>query len=111
MAAPCGASTISKVEQNGNEALVTEIEAIIKAADRAIEKQEWSSASELVKRGLDRLGNSYFSPGTIDDTSIKLLAAQDQERRGNVQNAVQVRHRILSERLMMFQRHLNIKRQ
>jgi hypothetical protein len=113
MAAQCSAATISKIEQamNNNEALATETEAIIDVADRAIEKQEWSSANELLKHGLDRLGNSYFSPGTIYDTSMKLLAAKVQERQGEVQNAVRVRRQILSERLMIFQGLLNIKRQ
>jgi hypothetical protein len=113
MGVPRGAATISEAGQpaNSSEALATEIEAILKAADRAIERQEWSSASGLLKRGLGRLGSSYFSPGTIDDSGMKLLAAEDQERRGHVQNAVRIRHRILSERLRMFQTQLYLRGQ
>ena len=95
---------------NSNEALANEVEALIKAAGQAIEKQELPLANDLLKRGLDRLGDSYAEPDGIDDSGQKLVAATVLEREGNLQSAVLIRYRILSERLIILRRRLKMAR-
>jgi two-component system, response regulator RpfG len=53
-----------------NEAVITEVEAILKTADQAISRQDWASANESLKKGLDTLGDRYISPTVDDDTGM-----------------------------------------
>jgi len=50
---------------------------------------------------LVELGDRYTRSDTIDDSGMKLIAADNQEKGGSPDNAAHVRRRILAERLEM----------
>jgi hypothetical protein len=52
-------------------------------------------ALDSCRLGLKNLGRQYTTPATIDDTSMKLIAAKLQEKEGKLSNAASVTCRIL----------------
>ena len=89
---------------NSNETLAKEVEAILKAAEQAIERQEWSLANALLKQGLDAVGDRYIVSNTIDDSGMKLVLAETEERKGALQTAAQIRRGVLASRLSLLRR-------
>lgn len=84
-----------------NQTLAKEVEAILKAAEQAIEKQEWPPANALLKQGLDVLGDRYISNNTIDDSGMKLVLAVADEKKGALQTAAHIRRSVLASRLSL----------
>lgn len=80
-------------------------EAHLADADAAINTTNWAYANRSLGEGLAALGNCYVvAPAiTIDETGMKLVAAQAEEKGGRVENAVQLRRRVLQTRLSMLQ--------
>lgn len=93
---------------NTNEALAREVETILKAAEQAIERQEWASANALLKRGLDALGDRYITIGTIDDSGMKLVLAVAEEKKGTLQTAAHIRRGVLASRLSLLRQKLGV---
>lgn len=89
---------------NSTEILTKEVETIVKKAEQAIERQDWSSANALLKQGLDAVGERYAVHNSIDDTGMKLLLADTEEQKGCLQTAAQIRQRILASRLLLLGR-------
>jgi hypothetical protein len=93
------------------EVLAKEIEAILTDAGKMIEKQEWKSANELLKRGLTILGDRFYPSDVIDgsgkdlvidDSGMELIIADDKESKGDFKIAAQIRYQSLSDRLGRF---------
>ena len=87
---------------NTIQLITQETEAILSAADRAAESNDWILANTLLKKGLDTLGAQYVSPSTIDDTGMKLVLAGAEEQKGSFQVAAMIRRRVLLARLSLF---------
>ena len=81
---------------------VQEIEIVLSEAAQAGDRNDWVSANTLLKKGLDVLGSRYVSPGTIDETGMKLVLAGAAEKKGEFQSATIIRRRILLARLSLF---------
>ena len=77
------------------------ISAQLEKIDAEIAAQNWEAANKLLKQALAELGDRYTRSDTIDDSGMKLIAAELQEREGRLDNAAHVRRRILAERLEM----------
>ncbi len=92
---------LEKEMTNTNQLLVQEIEALIIAADKAAEMDEWVLANTLLKKGLDTLGSRYVTPAMIDDTGMKLVLASAEEQKGSLQVAVTIRRLVLAARLSL----------
>jgi len=75
------------------------ISAQLEKIDAKITTQNWEAANKLLKQALAELGDRYTRSDTIDDSDMKLIAADIQEREGRPDNAAHVRRRILAERL------------
>ena len=56
------------------------------------------------REGLKTLGDEYSSPDLLDDTDMKLLAAEIQEAEGKLGNAATVTCRILRSRIELWER-------
>ncbi|MEJ2125827.1 MAG: hypothetical protein P8Y47_13800 [Alphaproteobacteria bacterium] len=90
-----------------NAELIKKTESIIEQADNLIKKKDWSSADKIIRSGLSTMGMRYYSEDEHDDTREGLmLATYMEEERGNLQSAVNIRHKMLIERLRQFK--LNI---
>lgn len=76
---------------------------ILHSADEKIKERDWKSANDLLRKGLIVLGSSYFSPDTIDETGMKLVLADSEERNGNLEGAAKIRRRILENRQILYQ--------
>jgi len=83
-----------------HEKLTLQLEKI----DAEIAVQNWEEANQQLKQALAELGDRYVCDDTIDDSDMKLLAADLQEKEGKSNNAATVRRRILAERLEMLKR-------
>ncbi len=92
---------LEKEMTNTNQLLVQEVEALVVAADKAIEEEEWVLANTLLKKGLDTLGSRYVTLAMIDDTEMKLVLASAEEQKGSLQVAVTLRRRVLAARLSL----------
>jgi hypothetical protein len=77
------------------------IDAQLTKADAEIAAQNWETANKLLKQALAELGDRYVCPDVIDDTGMKLMAADLQEKEGKLDNAAHVRRRMLADRLEM----------
>jgi hypothetical protein len=73
--------------------------------NRALGAKDFQKASEEYLKGVSRLGNNYkLPPTTIDDSRMHLLAAIDDEHRGELFYAAEDRQGVLSGRLSMYRR-------
>jgi hypothetical protein len=86
-----------------SRAIHAAVQSSLREADAAIARQDWSGANRLLRVGLETLGERYVSPTVIDETGMKLVAADAEERAGRLDNAVSMRRRILQTRLELFQ--------
>ncbi len=59
-------------------------------------------ARAAARFGVDELGPDYADPATIDDTDMKLLAADDQATQGKPDNAARVYISVLENRLALY---------
>ena len=59
-------------------------------------------ALAAAQNGIDELGDAYWDPLTIDDTKVKLRAAEDQRTGGNVREAAAGVLRVLASRIDQF---------
>ena len=84
-----------------DKTLLKVIHAQLENADAAIAAQHWEGADKLIRQALAELGDRYVCPGTIDETDMKLIAADLREREGKFDNAVRVRRKMLAARLEM----------
>lgn len=89
-----------------NEALADTVEAILVAANTAIDNKEWSSANLLLTRGLDALGYRYSRAGTVDDSGQKLAAAGFQDAKGAAESAAGIRRAVLTSRLALLRQKI-----
>ncbi|MDR2220238.1 MAG: hypothetical protein LBE24_06625 [Methylobacillus sp.] len=83
-------------------AMIEEIEKILARANSEIEQEHWPEANTLLKQGLDTLGERHVRADVIDDSGMKLIAADDLEKKGQLENAARLRLKILEERLRQF---------
>lgn len=87
---------------SSNQTLAKEVETLLNTAEQALERQEWPLANVLLKRGLDTLGDRYTASNTIDDSGMKLVLADAEEKKGNLQTSAQIRQSVLASRLSLF---------
>lgn len=87
-----------------NEAVIKEVEVTLKAAEQAIENKEWASANTLLKRGLDIVGDRHTTPDSIDDSGMKLVLAEAEEKKGALHTAAHIRRSVLASRLSLLRR-------
>ena len=90
-----------------NAELIKDIESTIKQADSLIKKKDWSSADKIIQRGLSTMDLRYYTPDTVDDTREGLvLATYFEKEQGKPQVAVNIRYKMLVERLRLFKRKI-----
>jgi len=65
-------------------------------------KKDFSAANKTIRRGLEVLGNSYSSDDVIDDTGLKLSAADYNDANGKHEIATEMRQRMLASRLKSY---------
>lgn len=88
---------------------VSKIETILSKSQTTIQKKEWKKANSLLKEGITTLGDKYQSNNNVaDDTGMKLFAADDQEKKGALENAAILRERVLRIRLDLYKQKLGV---
>ncbi|MET3496453.1 hypothetical protein [Variovorax boronicumulans] len=83
-----------------DEALANETEAVLRAADEAIARQDWAAARRHVARGLEAIGDRYVSPAAIDSTGTALAAAAHEAGQGREPDAVTLQRDVLHSRIV-----------
>ena len=76
-------------------------------ADERIAIRDFEKANSYLKEGLFLLGDSYAVSDILDDTGIKLVLADLDEKKGEIENAVYIRRRMLSARLEIFKKKIS----
>ena len=71
----------------------------LQLADRGAARHDLKAASAALAVGLQKLGDVYTSPGTLDDTGMHLALAAAREHQGKLKVAVMMKRRVLLERL------------
>jgi hypothetical protein len=63
---------------------------------------EAEEALAAARSGITELGRSYRSPAVIDDTKLKLAAADEREEEGELQDTATVALRVLETRTRLY---------
>ena len=94
--------TAAAVVDGGHERLGAArawLEVGTKLLDGGLAGEAWASALD----GLEELGEDYAAPTAIDDTTLKLAAAEEQYDEGNVADAASVALRVLETRVSLYE--------
>jgi hypothetical protein len=105
---PDAASTPGKSSKTmkTDEVLAKETEVTLESAEKAIEKQDWPAANVLLQQGLTDLGNRYLTADIIDETGMKLMVAEVEEKKGSLSTAAGIRRGVLSSRLSLLRQKI-----
>ena len=77
----------------------------LEQGNKALGSKDFQKASEEYLKGISKLGNSYrLPPTTLDDSGMHLLAALDEDQRGEFFYAAEDRQGVLAGRLSMYGR-------
>jgi len=87
---------------SNKQTLIQEIDGIIASANYEINQNHWREANTYLKNGLAALGNNYLNSSVQDDSSMKLVVADDFERKGLLEQAARLRLKMLQGRLDQF---------
>lgn len=68
----------------------------------ALGRGDFKLASSLFDEGIERLASTYLYDRLIDDTGMKLVLAKSEERRGALENAANIKNRVLESRLAAY---------
>ena len=91
------------------QTLIQEINQIISSANDEMGKDHWQEANIHIKNGLTVLGYRYSNSTMLDDTGMKLVVADDFERKGLLEKSARLRLRILQARLDIFKENSDDK--
>jgi hypothetical protein len=72
---------------------------------RLIESGDARAAAGVLRKGIDILGTSYFDPGRLDDTGMKLVLAEVRGKEGEYTVAATLYERVLSTRIDIYAQH------
>jgi sugar-specific transcriptional regulator TrmB len=94
--------TESITTMNEKQTLIQEIDKMIESATDEINLSHWQEANDYLKKGLTALGDRYYDSRVQDDSGMKLVVADDFERKGFLERAARLRLKMLRERLDVF---------
>lgn len=80
---------------------IAEVESLKADAEAAMRRHQWPSANLKLKAAIATLGDAYVQDDVADDTGMKLVTADIQEKEGRMSNAVIVRYMVLNARLAL----------
>ncbi|SFO05807.1 hypothetical protein SAMN05443579_101493 [Variovorax sp. PDC80] len=89
-----------------DEALASEAEALLRAADEAIARQDWPAAGRHIDRALQRVGDRYLSLRAIDSSGQTLVLADIEAAQGRESSAIAVRRGVLHSRTVQLREKL-----
>lgn len=79
-----------------------EVARLLRDGQTAITQNRFDDASDKCRAGLDKLGSAYIRTEVIDDTGLKLVAADILRREGKIENASTLCCRTLAQRFEQF---------
>jgi hypothetical protein len=90
--------------------LLLRVRNLLLLADAVLAEEEdsWDVVVFPVAEGLAELGDHYVTPEIIDDSGMKLVAAQQAENEGDWKTALLIRHEVLKARYAMFQEKIGV---
>lgn len=74
----------------------------LNAGEAEMETSNKITAIKFFREGISTLGNHYLNAQTIDDTGMKIVLANNEERNGNVDRCASLLRSVLASRLEMF---------
>ncbi len=77
----------------------------LRLADHSVTRRDFPAANRALDAALDKLGHAYAPGGMLDDSGMHLVVASQQERRGKLKDAVEIKRRILTDRMAMCTTH------
>ena len=87
---------------NDKQLLIDKIEQLIALSSDDIAQNNWIQANTQLKKGLNALGDRYFNPNILNDSGMKIIVADDFEKKGLLEKSARLRLRILQGRLDQF---------
>ncbi|HZU10989.1 MAG TPA: hypothetical protein VFA02_13880 [Pseudacidobacterium sp.] len=79
------------------------------AGQRSASLQHWKVSAGQFKEGIAALGDSYVDTNALDDSGMRLVLAQSDEKKGEVMRASRVYETVLLTRLHLYANKENIK--
>lgn len=71
------------------------------AAANALKRGDYPAAIRQLDHGLRTIGDRYIDQDAMDDSAMKLVFAQDEQRKGRLQRAAVIKQRVLAARAAM----------
>lgn len=102
----------SRLQENGRGIVpghapdVEEVDSQLKNGKSAISQRKFDSAIEICQRGLDAIGDAYWSKDIEDDSDLKLTAAHNLRKEGKLENAAPMYCGILAMRLRLYNKKI-----
>src|SRR5262249_17306181 len=75
-----------------------------------VERGRRPDAVGIFRRGIEALGDNYYSPELVDDTGTKLLLAENFASKGDWERAATVFDRVLEAPLQVYAQHFHVPR-
>lgn len=91
------------MDQQQGQVALERVQSLREAAEGAMQQGEIQRAYDLFTEALEALGMAYYDTSVLDDTDVRVLAAEDQYGQGNVEGAARMLEGILGERLQMYE--------
>jgi hypothetical protein len=85
------------------------VKEILFNANTVLSENKYANANKLFEKGIDILGDLYLSPNLLDDSGMKNTLADIEEKKGNIQQAANIRKKVLESRLDNYEKKLNCK--
>ncbi|AZS49447.1 hypothetical protein DM558_01035 [Entomomonas moraniae] len=81
---------------------IEEITISFEKAKGYITDKEFKKAISLFDDGIKKIGNQYYSTDIQDDTGMKLILANAEEKKGNLERAAYLKRNVLEARIQIF---------
>lgn len=78
------------------------IDNLLKQGNELIIKKDFQQAMIVFNEGIKQIGDSYLSNNIEDDTGMKLILANVEEKKGNLERAVYLKRNVLESRIQVF---------
>ncbi|AZS49446.1 hypothetical protein DM558_01030 [Entomomonas moraniae] len=74
--------------------------------EQYISTEKFEQAITLLNECIEEIGDNYFSETSLDSTGMKLVLANAEEQKGNLQTAANLKNNVLKARIELVKQNL-----
>ena len=74
--------------------------------EQYITNEKFEQAITLLNECIEEIGDNYFSETSLDSTGMKLVLANAEEQKGNLQTAANLKNNVLKARIELVKQNL-----